>query len=564
MPKKAKKRGKKAKTIKTIQVKEIKKQKKRQEQEFKFKTQNIKKAVYDKKGQIKYYDISESSADESMSQEQDSNDIEEIEEKEPDPNFENFEDISHKYVDQEMGQRQNYHIYYDNQRLFDCLLNQTSMVSGENHNKFYIIQLLESNSSPKNYLLFCRWGRVGVPGQQLIMKTQSLNHGVVEFDRKFYEKTVKGDYVNLERNYDIKERQKESQQVQYEQSKLDRELKDLIKIIFDMRMMDKQMEDQGYDSIKCPLGQLAPKIIRKGYQILNLLSIFITEPEEYDTSFVKLKLQEYSSEFYSYIPHNFGFRVAPVIKTREMIKEKVELLQSIEQINRATYIIENQGMNNFFDECYRNLNVKIRVVQKNEKTYKVISKSINNTHGQTHKNFSLEIDQLFEIEKETDNTSFLDCGNNHLLFHGSRMSNFVGILSTGLRIAPPQAPPTGYMFGKGIYFADMVSKSANYCCASITNPTGLLLICQVALGKSQERFKADYDAYDLRAGIKSTKGVGKYQPQKLEILDGCKIPTGEVEEFDIKSDLLYNEYIVYDQKQVKLRYLVKLKFNYKQ
>ena len=38
------------------------------------------------------------------------------------------------------------------------------------------------------------------------MKTQSLNHGVVEFDRKFYEKTVKGDYVNLERNYDIKER----------------------------------------------------------------------------------------------------------------------------------------------------------------------------------------------------------------------------------------------------------------------------------------------------------------------------------------------------------------------
>jgi poly [ADP-ribose] polymerase len=36
-------------------------------------------------------------------------------------------------------------------------------------------------------------------------------------------------------------------------------------------------------------------------------------------------------------------------------------------------------------------------------------------------------------------------------------------LSQGLRIAPPEAPVTGYMFGKGIYFADMVSKSANYC-----------------------------------------------------------------------------------------------------
>lgn len=34
----------------------------------------------------------------------------------------------------------------------------------------------------------------------------------------------------------------------------------------------------------------------------------------------------------------------------------------------------------------------------------------------------------------------------------------VGILSKGLLIAPPEAPVTGYMFGKGLYFADMVTK----------------------------------------------------------------------------------------------------------
>ena len=44
-----------------------------------------------------------------------------------------------------------------------------------------------------------------------------------------------------------------------------------------------------------------------------------------------------------------------------------------------------------------------------------------------------------------------------LLWHGSRLTNWVGILSKGLRIAPPEAPVTGYMFGKGVYFADMVS-----------------------------------------------------------------------------------------------------------
>ena len=41
---------------------------------------------------------------------------------------------------------------------------------------------------------------------------------------------------------------------------------------------------------------------------------------------------------------------------------------------------------------------------------------------------------------------------------------------------------TGYMFGKGVYFADMVSKSANYCWANKTNPIGVLLLCEVALG----------------------------------------------------------------------------------
>lgn len=41
----------------------------------------------------------------------------------------------------------------------------------------------------------------------------------------------------------------------------------------------------------------------------------------------------------------------------------------------------------------------------------------------------------------------------------------------------------GYMFGKGIYFADMVSKSANYCMTSKANPTGILLLADVALGK---------------------------------------------------------------------------------
>lgn len=98
-----------------------------------------------------------------------------------------------------------------------------------------------------------------------------------------------------------------------------------------------------------------------------------------------------------------------------------------------------------------------------------------------------------------------------MLWHGSRTSNFVGILSEGLRIAPPEAPSTGYMFGKGVYFADMVSKSANYCSCSPDNDEGLLILSEVALGESLELTESLY-IERLPGGKHSVKGIGKTAP----------------------------------------------------
>jgi hypothetical protein len=41
-------------------------------------------------------------------------------------------------------------------------------------------------------------------------------------------------------------------------------------------------------------------------------------------------------------------------------------------------------------------------------------------------------------------------------------------------------------FGKGVYFADLVSKSAQYCFTSKSNPVGLMLLSEVALGNVYE------------------------------------------------------------------------------
>lgn len=61
------------------------------------------------------------------------------------------------------------------------------------------------------------------------------------------------------------------------------------------------------------------------------------------------------------------------------------------------------------------------------------------------------------------------------------MTNWMGILGRGLKIAPPEAPPSGYMFGKGVYFADCASKSANYTHASTSSNVGIMALCEVSL-----------------------------------------------------------------------------------
>jgi len=50
-----------------------------------------------------------------------------------------------------------------------------------------------------------------------------------------------------------------------------------------------------------------------------------------------------------------------------------------------------------------------------------------------------------------------------LLWHGSRLTNMVGILSSGLRVAPPEAPVTGYMVCVSIYLSDFIDAFVSVC-----------------------------------------------------------------------------------------------------
>jgi len=161
--------------------------------------------------------------------------------------------------------------------------------------------------------------------------------------------------------------------------------------------------------------------------------------------------------------------------------------------------------------------------------------------------------------------------NHYLLWHGSKLYNFLSIFYQGLRIAPPEAPATGYMFGKGIYFADMFSKSVGYC--QFQRGKAFILLCEVALGNMHCLHNAEY-MDKPPDGFHSVKGCGKKGPdfsKSIVLSNGVVIPTGETIDYPEPTDvntnnnknrfywaLHQNEYIVFDVSQVRIRYLLQI------
>ena len=130
-----------------------------------------------------------------------------------------------------------------------------------------------------------------------------------------------------------------------------------------------------------------------------------------------------------------------------------------------------------------------------------------------------------------------------------------------MRIAPPEAPKTGYLFGKGVYFADFAGKSAPYCASYLSNGIGIFVLCEVALGNPQELLQPNCDADELPKGFHSTHALGRQRPNpkgSRYIEKDIEVPMGKQENFS-GGYMGCNEFIVYNTNQIRMKYLVKCK-----
>lgn len=478
-------------------------------------------------------------------------------------------------VDPDSGLEDIAHVYREDKLKYFAILGKVDIQKDKN--SYYKLQLLESDSKhKKRYWVFRSWGRISTTiGGKSTEECDSLEEAIHRFEELFEEKTgnmfgmkkfVKheGLYYKMDIDYGEESEVKKIAKSDIK-SKLATPVQDLIKLLFDVDVMKKMLLELQLDTEKMPLGKISPKQIKNAMKVLKEISELIQAGAE-RTEFVSA-----SNRFYTMVPHDFGVQRPPIIETVEQITAKTEMLESLLEMELAYELLngETDSKKNPLDGHYDQLKCDIVPLDKASDEFRLLREYTKNTHGATHTNFDLEVDEIFKVNRSGEERRykpFKKLHNRQLLWHGSRLTNYVGILSHGLKIAPPEAPVTGYMFGKGIYFADMVSKSANYCCTSKQNNIGLMMLCEVALGDSVEYNAAHY-VTGLPKDKHSTKGIGKTYPNPEEDhvrSDGVKLPMGKpLTDDKIKSSLLYNEFIVYDIAQVKVQYLFKMKFDYK-
>ncbi|KAK6359719.1 hypothetical protein TWF696_000861 [Orbilia brochopaga] len=490
--------------------------------------------------------------------------------------------------------RAGYQVYEDADHVkYDASLNQTNI--GNNNNKFYILQLLNKGSA---FAVWTRWGRVGETGQHKCLDAINLPMAMKEFEKKFKDKTgfvwadrlkadKPGKYTYLEKDYAPPEDETKKPKKEIDEtieSKLPTETQVVMNLIFNKDFMQQSMANLNYDSGKLPLGRLNKNTLSQGYNQLKAIS------EALAASTNRAVLETYTNRYYSIIPHSFGRDRPRIIDNDRLLKAEIELVQSLgdmaiaEKIMKDVEYAEDEDGNRIhpLDKQFASLGLRETTpLDPTSTEFAYLRDYFHKTHGQTHYHIRARVVHIFRIERKDEKETYakekydsFHSDNRRLLWHGSRATNFAGILSQGLRIAPPEAPVNGYMFGKGVYLADISTKSAGYCVPSISGHMGLMLLCEAQLGDPMlELTNADYRAAEnaKKNNCLSTFGMGKTAPKAWmdagdvhPDLKGVRMPDPSVTPGDSGvpgAYLQYNEYICYSTAQIKLRYLFYVDFH---
>lgn len=293
--------------------------------------------------------------------------------------------------------------------------------------------------------------------------------------------------------------------------------------------------------IETPLGILTVGQIEKGEKILTeMFDLFQDKKVKNQQS----ELERLSGEFYTAIPHRIGRTRAAignaVINSLEMFEQKQDTLQLMKDMLQVNGDSGSVLFDARVDQEYEALKCQIEPIDAKDPKYGELEAYIVKSQLKTK---TIKVKSLYKLKRAGEWDAFTtQIGNQRMLFHGSRIQNWVGILSRGI-LLPKIVVSLGVnrtdagWLGNGIYFGDAACTSVFY-----TTPgkkqTRLITIARTALGKMMDYNKITYGLQSPPPGFDSCHGIRNQPGTPSQFTD--------------------DEYVIYTTAQQRMEYLAEV------
>lgn len=411
-------------------------------------------------------------------------------------------------------------------------LNFTDIVN--NNNKYYNLEVQVAKTGDAR--IYTVYGRVGGTSAKEYRVCSSQSQAEAESDKIIKSKTKKG-YVEVKlvkadvgsdagkakvevSKVSVDDLHKVGIKIEQEEetSLLHPEVRDLVKTWFGVT---QEFIELNLDTKKCPLGQLSIDQITKGKDILEEARKIVHAVKDV------AELNRLTNQYYSNIPHNFGYgRInADVLRLDDdqKIDKAFDILDVFGDAKAVQGVISKRSN---VDSQYSTLNSNLEYLDPNDPTWKWLDKMVHDTRAGNHGSLGkLKTHKIYKLNRNGEDKNFLataekiakQCGKHQPSetyaklvkdrpdvskelkdlytkanispgWHGTRRANMIGITTKGLLIRPSGVVHAGSMYGDGIYWATNSTKSMNYCdvrgsyWAQGTNKTAYLFLADVAYG----------------------------------------------------------------------------------
>eukprot|EP01102_Stenamoeba_stenopodia_P005876 TRINITY_DN16591_c0_g1_i1.p1 TRINITY_DN16591_c0_g1~~TRINITY_DN16591_c0_g1_i1.p1 ORF type:complete len:476 (-),score=158.61 TRINITY_DN16591_c0_g1_i1:36-1463(-) len=329
---------------------------------------------------------------------------------------------------------------------------------------------------------------------------------------------------------------------------------DLLTLLYDHDILKKMAAQANFDidEIKEKDGKWKSKSLQTRIEDAELelrdIEEHLADENATGNDFAEVLLCSYN--FYKLLPP-LAHAVPPCISSSELIQEKRQVVRVLKMISE---LVSKKRVG----AQYKSLGCQLTPLAEASDAYQMVAKYVGTTN---HPKVSCQIEDVFAVEQQNEELgSEVEKSNQKkLLWHGAILPFIPKILREGFQLPP--ATSSRFPAGQAIYFSDVFTESLEKSKSfSIDEcPTACLFLAEVSLDNLQTIKQRE----PARAGPDPTLCLGRSYGdpnQRSSTPSGAVVPNGPIVANGIAgTDFEYNKYAIFNPKQAKVKYLVRIK-----